>query len=137
MSQCTESTFHVALRLVETTNCRGDLKTLEERKKALCDSLKSDGLKYYTNLLYADGSNPQSEEHSLTRKKDHISHFILRLVYCHDPERTKWFINQEVEFFKMRFSSLDKKGIEQLLSNCDMNCIPVRYFVTCEMYFIK
>jgi len=111
--------------LVETTNCRSDLKTLEDRKKALCDSLKSDGLKYYANLLYADGSNPQSEEHLQTRRKDHISHFILRLVYCHDIEQTKWFINQEVEFFKLRFSSLEKKGIEHLLNISNLDCLPV------------
>ncbi|XP_014484671.1 PREDICTED: DNA primase large subunit-like [Dinoponera quadriceps] len=114
-----------ALRLVETTNFRSDLKTLEDRKKALCDSLKSDGLKYYANLLYADGSNPQSEEHSQIRMKDHLSHFILRLVYCHDPEQTKWFINQEVEFFKLRFSSLDKKGVEYLLSINNLDCTPI------------
>ncbi|XP_028050252.1 DNA primase large subunit [Monomorium pharaonis] len=114
-----------ALRLTETTNCRGDLKTLEDRKKAFCESLKSDGLKYYANLLYADGSNPQSEEHSQTRRRDHISHFILRLVYCHDNERAKWFINQEVEFFKLRFSSLDKKGIEHLLSTNNLDCMPI------------
>ncbi|XP_011161547.1 DNA primase large subunit [Solenopsis invicta] len=114
-----------ALRLIETMNCRSDLKTLEDRKKALCDSLKSDGLKYYANLLYADGSNPQSEEHSQTRKKDHISHFILRLVYCHNDEQAKWFINQEVEFFKLRFSSLDKKGIEYLLNISNLDCIPI------------
>ncbi|CAL1680464.1 unnamed protein product [Lasius platythorax] len=114
-----------ALRMVETTNCRSDLKTLEDRKKALCDSLKSDGLKYYANLLYADGSNPQSEEHLQTRRKDHISHFILRLVYCHDVEQTKWFINQEVEFFKLRFNSLEKKGIEHLLSISNMDCLSI------------
>lgn len=122
---CITIYFLAALRLVETTNCRGDLKTLEDRKKALCDSLKSDGLKYYANILYADGSNPQSEEHSQTRKKDHVSHFILRLVYCHDPEQNKWFINQEVEFFKLRFSSLDKKGIEQLLNMSNIDCMLV------------
>ncbi|EZA50490.1 hypothetical protein DMN91_009628 [Ooceraea biroi] len=112
-----------ALRLVETTNYRGDLKTPEERKKALGDSLKIDGLKYYVNLLYANGSNPQSEEHLQARKRDHVSHFILRLVYCHDTEQSKWFVNQEVEFFKLRFSSLDKKGIESLLSINNINCI--------------
>ncbi|XP_012053963.1 PREDICTED: LOW QUALITY PROTEIN: DNA primase large subunit-like [Atta cephalotes] len=112
-----------ALRLIETTNCRSDLKTQEDRKKAFADCLKSDGLKYYANLLFADGSNPQSEEHSQTRRKDHISHFILRLVYCHNVEQTKWFLNQEVEFFKLRFSSLDKKGIERLLSITNMDCI--------------
>lgn len=121
--------------MVETTNCRSDLKTLEDRKKALCDSLKSDGLKYYANLLYADGSNPQSEEHLQIRRKDHISHFILRLVYCHDMEQTKWFINQEVEFFKLRFNSLEKKGIEHLLSISNMDCLSV-CFIICISYKI-
>jgi len=119
--------FVAALRLVETTNCRGDLKTSEERKRALGDSLKSDGLKYYANLLYADGSNPLSEEYSQMRKKDHVSHFTLRLVYCHDMEKSKWFVNQEAEFFKLRFSSLDKKGIESLLSMNDIDCVSVRF----------
>ncbi|KAL0116787.1 hypothetical protein PUN28_010005 [Cardiocondyla obscurior] len=113
------------LRLMETTSCRGDLKTLEDRKKALCESLKSDGLIYYANLLLANGSNPQSEEHSQIRRKDHISHFILRLVYCHDVELTKWFTKQEVEFFKFRFSSLDKKGVEHMLNINNLDCIPI------------
>ncbi|XP_011873303.1 PREDICTED: DNA primase large subunit-like [Vollenhovia emeryi] len=113
------------LRQLEATNCRGDLKTLEDRKRAFGDSLKSDGLKYYANLLHADGSNPQSEEHSQTRRKDHIAHFILRLVYCRDVEQVRWFVNQEVEFFKLRFSSLDKKGIEQLFSISNLNCTPI------------
>ena len=121
--------FIAVLRLVETTNCRNDLKIQEDRKKAFADCLKSDGLKYYANLLYADGSNPQSEEHSQSRRKDHISHFILRLVYCHNVEQTKWFLNQEVEFFKLRFSSLDKKGIERLLSISNMDCILVCFII--------
>lgn len=110
------------------------MKTLEDRKKALCDSLKSDGLKYYANLLYADGSNPQSEENSQTRMKDHISHFILRLVYCHNPEQSKWFVNQEVEFFKLRFSSLDKKGVEHLLSINNLDCTLVRCIVMYNVF---
>lgn len=118
-----------ALRLMETTNSRGDLKTLEERKKAFGDSLKSDGLRYYMDLLYADGSNPQSEDHSQTRRKDHISHFILRLVYCRDIERAMWFVNQEIEFFKLKFSSLDKKGVEHLLSINNLDCVPVRFII--------
>lgn len=119
--------FVAALRLVETTNCRGDLKTVEERKRALGDSLKSDGLKYYANLLYANGSNSQSEEHLQTRKKDHVSHFILRLVYCHNMEHNRWFVNQETEFFKLRLSSLDKKGIESLLCINNIDCASVRF----------
>lgn len=37
-----------------------------------------------------------------------------------------WFINQEVELFKLRFSSLDKEGIEKLLSMHNIDCQQVR-----------
>ncbi|KOC66508.1 DNA primase large subunit [Habropoda laboriosa] len=33
-----------------------------------------------------------------------------------------WFINQEVEFFKLRFSSLDKEGVEKLLCMHKIDC---------------
>ncbi|VDN55338.1 unnamed protein product [Dracunculus medinensis] len=37
------------------------------------------------------------------RKRDLISHFILRLAFCKTPEQTKWFIQHEIELFKYRF----------------------------------
>uniref|UniRef100_A0A914Y6X0 DNA primase large subunit n=1 Tax=Panagrolaimus superbus TaxID=310955 RepID=A0A914Y6X0_9BILA len=38
------------------------------------------------------------------RRKDRISHCILRMAFCQSPEQTKWFIQQEVELFRSRFS---------------------------------
>jgi DNA primase large subunit len=34
------------------------------------------------------------------RRKDHISHFVLRLVYCRTEESRHWFLQQEHALFK-------------------------------------
>lgn len=110
------------LRLVEGISLRSDLKTLEARKESLRDSLKKDGLKYYANLIYGTGCKSNTEADLQARRKDSISHFILRLAYCKDRDQAKWFINQETELFKMRFSSLDKEGVEQFLTMHKLDC---------------
>ncbi|CAK9819568.1 DNA primase large subunit [Anthophora quadrimaculata] len=110
------------LQHVESNAIRTDLKTLEERKQNLSTTLGKDGLKYFVHLLNAKGCRSHTETDLLYRRKDHISHFILRLSVCHDTDRQMWFMNQEIEFFKLRFDSLDKEGVEKLLSLHKIDC---------------
>lgn len=111
------------LQHVESLASRTDLKSFDDRKQYLCTVLNKDGLKYFAHLLYAKGCKSSNEIDLQYRRKDHISHFIMRLAFCFEADHRTWFINQEVEWFKLRFSSLDKEGIEKLLDMHDINCI--------------
>ncbi|XP_072293495.1 DNA primase large subunit [Eucyclogobius newberryi] len=54
------------------------------------------------------------------RRKDHISHFILRLAYCQTEELRRWFIQQEVDLFRFRFNELDPKQKLDFLHRNDL-----------------
>uniref|UniRef100_A0A8D0BYW3 DNA primase large subunit n=1 Tax=Salvator merianae TaxID=96440 RepID=A0A8D0BYW3_SALMN len=51
------------------------------------------------------------------RRKDHISHFILRLAYCQTEELRRWFIQQEMDLFRYRFCQLNEQLIEKFLES--------------------
>ncbi|XP_037128322.1 DNA primase large subunit [Syngnathus acus] len=53
-----------------------------------------------------DSSGPSEYE---KRRKDHISHFILRLAYCQTEDLRRWFIQQEVDLMRYRFNDLNPK----------------------------
>uniref|UniRef100_A0A0R3RR54 DNA primase large subunit n=1 Tax=Elaeophora elaphi TaxID=1147741 RepID=A0A0R3RR54_9BILA len=63
------------------------------------------------------------EELESARRRDVISHFILRLAFCQTPEQTKWFIQQEVDLFKFRFQIVSKSrdAVAQFLKANNFN----------------
>ena len=102
------------LRAVDDINSRGLNKNSEECKQALTAELKRLGIKGFAKLINGTGcGNTESELRS--RKRDHISHFILRLAYCRSEDLRRWFIARELDLFRLRFSSLSAEGTKRFM----------------------
>uniref|UniRef100_A0A3Q3W1N1 DNA primase large subunit n=1 Tax=Mola mola TaxID=94237 RepID=A0A3Q3W1N1_MOLML len=90
------------LKLLKTTENLGVsyVKVSEDYAKKLGAELKT------LNFPYRSENGPSEYE---KRRKDHISHFILRLAYCQTEDLRRWFIQQEVDLFRYRFNELNAK----------------------------
>jgi DNA primase large subunit len=58
------------------------------------------------------------------RRKDHISHFLLRLAFCRSEELRLWFIRHECTLFKYRYSKEDPNDREKFLKSVELDATP-------------
>ncbi|CAO3644859.1 unnamed protein product [Cunninghamella blakesleeana] len=66
-------------------------------------------------------SNAAKENLLEERRKDHISHFVLRLAYCRSEELREWFLRQESELFKFRYEQEIVEDRKRFLENSNLS----------------
>lgn len=59
------------------------------------------------------------------RRADHISHFILRLAYCRSEDLRRWFLNREMEWFKLKFLEQTAESIQRFLKLNNLTYTPI------------
>ncbi|XP_029451540.1 DNA primase large subunit isoform X4 [Rhinatrema bivittatum] len=102
------------LKLLKTIENLGVsfLKGSDKYKEKLETELRK--LKFpYRDCVGDDGLNDDGYDQ---RRKDHISHFIVRLAYCQSEDLRRWFIQQEMDLFRFRFGEMKNETIQQFLS---------------------
>ncbi|ELW65563.1 DNA primase large subunit [Tupaia chinensis] len=57
------------------------------------------------------------------RRRDHISHFILRLAYCQSEDLRRWFIQQEMDLLRFRFNILPKDKVQNFLKDSHLHFV--------------
>ncbi|XP_055008189.1 DNA primase large subunit, partial [Boleophthalmus pectinirostris] len=102
------------LKLLKTIENLGVsyVKLSDQYAKKLESEFKNLNFPYRVEV---DDRKTQSLSEHEKRRKDHISHFILRLAYCQTEDLRRWFIQQEVDLFRFRFNELDAQQILEFL----------------------
>ncbi|CAH6722225.1 DNA primase large subunit [[Candida] jaroonii] len=88
--------------LIEIESCIARSKSVKEMESIIKPLLS----KYLPISTLSKGNEKQIE---LERKKDHYSHFILRLVFCRSEDLRKKFIKTESILFKIRYNLMQPK----------------------------
>ena len=61
------------------------------------------------------------------RRKDHISHFLLRLAFCRSEELRNWLVRYESLLFKFRYMKEDPVDREAFLSSVHLDATPIGF----------
>ncbi|KAI1708182.1 eukaryotic and archaeal DNA primase, large subunit domain-containing protein [Ditylenchus destructor] len=101
------------------------IESLKERFGSARDQYRKEYLKEITTLMPLAVLACSPDELAEERRKDTISHFILRLAFCQNQEQSEWFVRQETELFKMRFQLEPIGSIMQFLRLNKIDLEPV------------
>nr|CAD7568991.1 unnamed protein product [Timema californicum] len=112
------------LRIIDQINMKGLSKYSDDWRNAVLAELKKNGLKLYAKLVQGSGTG-QTEFELQMRKRDHISHFILRLAYCRSEELRRWLLAKELDLFRLRFHALSAEGVRQFLQGNKLDYDPI------------
>lgn len=97
-------------------------KNSQQYSEKLTEFLKKN---YAGFLLTTSVDRDPNEAEIEWRKRDHISHFILRLAYCRSEELRHWFLEKELDLFKFRFSRETVASAQEFLKQNNFTYNPI------------
>lgn len=125
--------LYAVLSLVERIHLQKLTMSLSQRRAALVEELCKEGMDEFARLVDSPGCKSHTDMDICIRRRDHISHFVLRSAVAFNTLKKRWFLKQEARLFKWRFSSLDNEGIRQFMSINNFNFTPVR----CLLHYFR
>ncbi|XP_029166963.1 DNA primase large subunit-like [Nylanderia fulva] len=113
------------LTLVERIHLQKLTMSVSQRKVTLVNELYKEGLDEFARLINSAECKSHTNEDICIRRRDHISHFVLRSVVAFNILKKRWFFKQETRLFKWRFSSLNNEGVKQFMCINGFNFTPI------------
>ncbi|ALC44940.1 DNApol-alpha60 [Drosophila busckii] len=114
------------LRIFEMANSKSLRVLSDDWKEYVNAELTREGLRGYLRMCTHSSSNNTKLETDLQmRRRDYLSHFILRLAYCRSDELMRWLLTREMELFKYKFSALSVAEIKQFLEKNSFHIHPL------------
>ncbi|XP_016970033.1 DNA primase large subunit [Drosophila rhopaloa] len=112
------------LRVLDRASTRNLRLLSDEWKEYVNAELTREGLRSYLRLCSAGGGTKQ-EADMQTRRRDYISHFILRLAYSRSEDLIRWFVAREMELFRYKFAALSSAEVKQFLEANNFDVHPL------------
>ncbi|XP_020286637.1 DNA primase large subunit-like isoform X2 [Pseudomyrmex gracilis] len=116
---------YTVLTLVERIHLQKQNVSVSQRKSVLVEMLRQKGLDEFARLISSSGCKSHTDMDLCVRRRDHISHYILRCAVAFDKCKKRWFFKQEARLFKWRFSSLDNEGLRQFMYINNFDFTPI------------
>lgn len=111
------------LRIIEYASIIGNKVFSPEWKNCIMQELKKQNLNKYVRMLKCDSHVKPGDIQ--IRREDHISHHILRLAYCRTEELRRWFLNKELELFKLKLMNTSDESINEFMKIYNLEYTPV------------
>lgn len=92
-------------------------------RKELCDA----DLGYYVRLVVRPEAVCRTADQKEARKRDHISHYILRMAFSYEQEDWYWFYDQEKRLCEWKCASMTAQSSKDFISIHKLNYTPVHF----------
>ncbi|XP_055601445.1 DNA primase large subunit [Uranotaenia lowii] len=110
------------LRILEQAAAKNLKPMSDEWREAVFNEMNHDHLKPYVRLCQG---NHSKDLDIAARRKDYLSHFILRFAYCRSEELRRWFLAREMELFRLKFGGLSAQDVKDFVRVYEMNYTPL------------